>query len=303
MRYLVTGGAGFIASHLLPELLPHGQVAVLDDFSTGKRERLDRLDVQLFEGDVADPVVAARAVRGADVVFHLAANPSVAKSLADPLATGHANDMGTISILHAAQRAGARSCVFTSSCAVYGGGQPPCVESMPVDPLSPYAASKLAGEAYMLSAARSSQLRTVSLRLFNVYGPGQDPDVEYAAVIPKFIERLQAGVPPTIFGDGSQTRDFVHVADVARGLIAAARIEVAPPHPINLGTGKAVSLLQLIEILGRVAGTDASPEFAPARVGEVLHSFADNTAAARWLDWTPTVALEDGLRSMIEIVR
>ncbi|MCA8958158.1 MAG: NAD-dependent epimerase/dehydratase family protein [Planctomycetes bacterium] len=299
MRSLVTGGAGFIASHLIPELLKRGEVVVLDDFSSGKRERLAGLEVALVEGDVADPAIAARAVEGVETVFHLAANPSVVASMSNPMATGHANDMGTISILDAARRASVRSCVFTSSCAVYGGGEPPCVETMAIDPMSPYAASKLAGEAYMMSAARSYGMRAVSVRLFNVFGPGQDPDGEYAAVIPKFIQRLQAGSGITIFGDGSQTRDFIHVSDVVRGLLAASQVDATPPGPINLGSGVAVSLLDLVRVLGEIAGERVEPQFAAARTGEVLHSRADIRAAQRWLGWQPRVSLADGLRGMV----
>lgn len=300
MKFLVTGGAGFIASHLLEELLPRGQVVVLDDFSTGKRERLAGLDVHLVEGDVAEPAVAAEAVRGVDVVFHVAANPSVVASISDPLATGHANDMGTISILDAARHAGVGTCVLTSSCAVYGGGKPPCSEDMPMDPLSPYAASKLAGEAYMIAASRSFGIKAVSVRLFNVYGPRQDPHGEYSAVIPKFLERVHAGQDIVIYGDGKQTRDFIHVKDVVRGLLAASEVEVAPPHAVNLGSGVATSLLDLVAAIQSIQGEARAPRFEAARVGEVLHSYADISVAARLLGWTPSIRLEDGLRAMLE---
>ena len=296
---LITGGAGFIGSHLLDDLIPRGDVVVLDDFSTGKRERLKGRDVRVVEGDIADSAAVEDALRGADIVFHLAANPSVISSVADPLDTCRVNDLGTVTLLQAARRAGIRTCVFASSCAVYGNGQPPCVETMPVEPLSLYAASKLAGEAYMLAAARSWDLRTVSLRLFNVYGPGQDPNGEYAAVIPKFVERITDDRPITIYGDGRQTRDFVYVKDVARALVAAAVVDKTPPHPINIASGRDTSLLDLVQKLAEVTGKSIEPSFAAARAGEVQHSRADIGAAERLLGWRPHVDLEGGLRSLL----
>jgi UDP-glucose 4-epimerase len=299
MRYLVTGGAGFLGSHLVRALLDKGEVVVLDDFSTGDRARLRGLPVVVVTGDVADPEFAGAAVEGVGAVFHLAANPSVVQSISDPLATGHANDLGTIAILDAARRAGVEVCVFTSSCAVYGAAVPPCQESMPLAPMSPYAASKLAGEAYLQAATRCWGLRTVSLRLFNVYGPGQRPDGAYAAVVPKFAARIAAGESITIHGDGRQTRDFVHVSDVVRALCAAAEAGVSPPHPINIGSGQPTRLLDLVEAIARIQGVVVQPEFAPPRPGEVRHSHADIAAAARYLGWRPAIPLAAGLETLV----
>jgi UDP-glucose 4-epimerase len=292
---VVTGGAGFIGSHLAQTLLVRGRrVRVVDNFATGRRALLPE-GVELVEGDVND--VAGDAFGGAATVYHLAALPSVPRSVKQPLESHHATARGTLAALAAAEQAGVKRLVFASSSSVYGDTPTlPKHERMPPQPLSPYAAAKLAGECYAASWAGRGTLETVSLRFFNVYGPRQDPDSPYAAVIPIFLRKLREGKPMTVYGDGSQTRDFTFVADVVDGLIRAGSASGVSGRVYNLAGGRPVSVLDMGKALARLSGKSADFEFLPSRPGDIRDSFADVDAARRDLGFTASVPLEEGLR-------
>jgi UDP-glucose 4-epimerase len=305
--YLVTGGGGFIGSHIAATLVARGQrVRVLDNFVTGRRENLASIvdDIELIEGDVADPQTARRAVAGVEIVFHQAAIPSVPRSIADPLAAHHSNTLGTLQILLAARDAGVRRVVFASSSSIYGDNPTlPKREDMPPAPKSPYAATKLAGEAYCQSFSDAYGLETVSLRYFNVFGPRQDPLSEYAAVIPRFITALLAGQPPTIYGDGQQSRDFTYISNVVQANFLAAEAPAASGQVFNIACGKRISLLELVAILNDICETDLAPEHAAPRPGDVRHSLADITLAQDVLGYGGATSLEEGLRQTVSWYR
>ncbi|HEX7899371.1 MAG TPA: NAD-dependent epimerase/dehydratase family protein [Planctomycetota bacterium] len=292
---VVTGGAGFIGSHLAEELLRRGRrVRVVDDFSTGRRANVPA-GAELLEGDVN--AVAAEAARGAEVVYHLAALPSVPRSVERPLECHRATARGTIEILAAAEKAGVRRVVVASSSSVYGDTPTlPKREDMPPRPLSPYAAAKLAAELYTRSWAALTRLETVALRFFNVYGPRQDPDSPYAAVIPIFLRSLREKRPMPVNGDGLQTRDFTYVGDVVRGLIAAGTAPGVSGRVYNLAGGRPVTILELGRALAKLAGTEAAFEHRPARAGDVKASHADGSAMRRDLGMSTDTPLEEGLR-------
>ena len=299
MKVLVTGGGGFIGSHLVRALLARGDsVRVLDDWSTGLRSRLEGLtgDLDVLDGDIRDARAAERACDGAQGVLHEAAQVSVAASVDDPVTTADVNVTGLVTLLRAC---GSRRFVLASSCAVYG--EPATVrqaESDPVAPASPYAASKLAGEAFVRAACREG-LRGVSLRYFNVYGAGQRPDSAYAAVVPAFFAALGSGLSPVIHGDGSQSRDLVHVDDVVRAnLLALDAPEAALGRAFNVGTGRATSVLELARGIAGALGVTFTPTFAPARAGDVRASLADPSAAEAALGFRSRVGLPEGLWSM-----
>ena len=305
MSILVTGGAGFIGSNLVHELAAAGQtVRVLDDFSTGRRENLAGLDgdVKIVEGDVRDQRAVRDAVAGAEVVYHLAALPSVARSVADPRASHSVNAEGTLNILLAARDAGVRRLVYASSSSVYGDTPVlPKHEEMPVSPRSPYAAAKLAGEAYCRAFAHVSSLDTVSLRFFNVFGPRQDPTSQYAAVVPRFITRMLAGRPAEVTGDGRQTRDFTFVANVVRACrLAAAAGPEASGEAMNIGCNDRITVLGLAELVSDLLGTSIEPLFVPARVGDVRDSQAAIDKAARLIGYRPLVTVRDGLAATVD---
>jgi UDP-glucose 4-epimerase len=301
--YLVTGGGGFIGSHIAATLVERGRrVRVLDNFATGRRENLAQImaDIELIEGDVADPQTARRAVAGVEIVFHQAAIPSVPRSIADPMSVHHNNTLGTLQILLAARDAGVKRVVFASSSSIYGDSPTlPKREDMPPAPKSPYAATKLAGEVYCQSFTDSYGLETVSLRYFNVFGPRQDPLSEYAAVIPKFITALLAGQPPTIYGDGQQTRDFTYISNVVEANLLAAEAPAASGRVFNMACGKRISLLELVAILNDICKTNLRPEHTAPRPGDVLHSLADITLAQEVLGYKATTSLEEGLRQTV----
>src|SRR5438552_34049 len=289
---LITGGAGFIGSNLARCLVGSGErVRVLDNLSTGSRENLRDVErsIDLVIGDVRDPEDVQRAVGGADVVYHLAALPSVARSLADPLASHATNALGTLNVLLAARDAAVKRFVYASSSSIYGDSPTlPKHEAMPVDPRSPYAAAKLAGEAYSRAFARSVGVETVCLRFFNVFGPRQDPDSPYAAVIPRFASRMLGGERPVIFGDGSQSRDFTFVANAVQACVLAA--EAGPDavgEVMNVGCGDRISLLDLVGALNELLGTNFDPEFEPQQRGDVRHSLASIEKAKRLLGYEP----------------
>lgn len=302
--YLVTGGAGFIGSHLVQALVERGErVRVLDDFSTGRRENLTAVigRIELIEGDVSDPEAARRAVDGCDYVFHLAAVASVQASVERPQRTHLVNAGGTLNVLDAARRSGVRRVVLASTTALYGDHTAlPLREELPLRPLSPYAASKAAGEAYCRAFHASYGLPTVALRFFNVYGPRQDPSSPYSGVISIFASCMSRGERPTIYGDGKQTRDFVYVADVVRALLLACEQDEAVGSVFNVAGGKQTSILQLVEELNHALGTSLTPLFAPPRPGEVRFSQGDATRARQMLGWQPRVPLREGLTRLIE---
>ncbi len=301
MTALVTGGAGFIGSHLVDALSSRGdRVRVLDDLSTGRRGNL-RPDADLIPASVADRAALDRAMKGVDAVFHLAAVVSVQRCLEDPVGTNEVNITGTARVLQAAAAAGVRRVVFASSAAVYGDNPvSPKREDLPPDPLSPYAVAKLAGERL---GATVPGIEFVALRFFNVYGPRQDPDSPYSAVIPIFLRALESGRPLPIFGDGTQTRDFIFVNDVVSGLLLAADAPGVHGRVYNLATGRAVSVADMAHALGRAAGRPVELEFKPPRAGEILQSLADVEAARRDLHFRARFPLDEGLAEAVRWFR
>lgn len=297
---LVTGGAGFIGSHLVDALTAAGaRVRVLDNFSTGKRDNLSA-GVEIIEGDIRDRSVLTQAMRGITHVFHEAAIASVAASVEDPIATDDVNVRGTLHVLEAARACGAQRVMFASSASVYGSPEVlPVHEDMAPRPESPYAVSKLAAEAYCCAAYTTYGLETISLRYFNVYGPRQDPRSPYSGVISIFLQAVGEGRAPTIFGDGQQTRDFIHVSDIVRAnLLAAAAPRAACGTAYNCGTGRQTSLLQLLDMLEEIAGSRIERVFAAARPGDVRRSCADITRIGRALGFAPGMTLAEGLRTL-----
>ena len=290
---MVTGGAGFIGHHLTRELLERGRrVRVVDDFSTGRRERVNPR-AELLEGDVND--VADAAVKDAEVIYHLGALPSVPRSIEKPLESHRASASSTLALLAAAERAGARRLVLASSSSVYGNTATlPKREDMPPAPLSPYAAAKLAAELYC--AGWAGKLETVALRFFNVYGPGQDPTSAYAAVIPIFISSLLAGRPMPVNGDGGQTRDFTFVGDLVKGIADAGDVPGLSRKVYNVAGGAPVSVLEMGRALAELLGRPADFDFRPPREGDVRDSFADATAARRDFGFECPTSLRTGLR-------
>ncbi len=305
---LVTGGAGFIGSHLAEALVARGdRVRVLDDLSTGKRANLRPVEgrVELLEGSITDPAAVTRAVAGCGVVYHLAALPSVARSVEDPLATHEICVTGTLRVLDAARRAGVRRLVFAASSSAYGD-IPGAVrrEDEPVSPMSPYAAAKLAGEAYCRCFTTVYGLETVRLRFFNIFGPRQDARNPYSGVIALFIGAMARGQIPRIDGDGLQSRDFTYVANAVQAVIkAAAASSAVVGNVYNVGTGSSTTVLDLVRNLNELLGTSIQPIHGPARPGDVRHSQADISRARRDLGYEPAVSFPEGLRRTVEWYR
>ncbi len=309
MRTLVTGGAGFIGSHVVERLLGEGrQVTVLDDLSTGALANLPDADERLrvVRGDVADPAAVAGAMEGCDDVIHLAAIASVQASLEDPLGTHRTNLQGTLTVLEAAARERRRVRVtYASSAAVYGDARDlPVQEDAPKRPLSPYAVDKLAGEHYLAIYHRAGHVAGVALRFFNVFGPRQDPSSPYSGVISVFAARAARRRPLVVHGDGGQTRDFVYVADVVEALVRAGRLEPAAELPVaNVGCGRSVSVRELaMTVLELARGAPPSPAellAAPAREGDIRHSVADTARLRELLGFVPTTGLREGLERMV----
>jgi UDP-glucose 4-epimerase len=309
-RYLVTGGAGFIGSHVAAALAKQHEVVVLDNFSSGTRANLAGVAARVVEGDVRDARSLAKACEGVEAVFHLAAQISVAGSMERPAATVEVNTVGTLALIEAARRAGAGAIVLSSSAAIYGDDpRLPKRESMAPDPRSPYAVSKLDGEYYLRIFAAPHGMRAAALRYFNVFGPRQDPRSQYAAAIPAFISRAVAGEPITIFGDGKQTRDFVFVEDVARANLLAAGVlpaagRGAPPLAVyNVGGGRSISILALARAIIRATGSSSRIVHADPRPGDVRHSRGDVSLIRRDLGFRAGVPLAEGLRRTIESFR
>ncbi|EJZ59351.1 Nucleoside-diphosphate-sugar epimerase [Pseudomonas fluorescens R124] len=278
---LITGGAGFIGSHLTDALLAKGYaVRVLDDLSTGKRSNLplDNAKIELIEGDVADAQVVAQAMSGCQAVVHLAAVASVQASVDDPVRTHQSNFIGTLNVCEAMRQASVKRMVFASSAAVYGnnGEGHPIDEETPKAPLTPYASDKLASEYYLDFYRREHALEPVIFRFFNIFGPRQDPSSPYSGVISIFSERAQKGLPITVFGDGEQTRDFVYVEDLVKVLVQAVETPQVKPGAINVGMNKATSLNQMLEALAEVLGQIPPVSYSEARSGDIRHSRANN---------------------------
>ena len=298
-KVLVTGGAGFIGSHLVRALTTRGDdVRVLDDLSSGSRANLADVagQVELIEGSILDERALDHAVDGADVIFHEAAIPSVPRSIAAPVATHLANATGTLMVLEAARRRGVRRLVYAGSSSAYGETPTlPKVETMPTAPLSPYAVSKLAGEQYCQVYHRAYGLETVVLRYFNVFGPRQDPASQYAAVIPRFITAMLAGQPPTIFGDGTQSRDFCYIDNVVEANLRAADAVEAAGKVFNVACGAAIALNEVVKLIGAALGTAVAPSYQPPRAGDIKHSLADVTQARALLGYGASVTFVEGL--------
>jgi UDP-glucose 4-epimerase len=303
-RYVVTGGAGFIGSHLVEALVRQGEsVRVADDFSTGRRENVPP-GIEVVEGDLADPGVAARAVAGAEFVLHQAAIPSVPRSVRDPVASHRANVDATLQVLVAARDAGVRRVVYAGSSSVYGDTPVlPKHEDMAPAPKSPYALQKLIGEQYCRLFTSLYGLETVTTRYFNVYGPRQQPGSPYSGVISLFIEAAVEGRQPIVHGDGRQTRDFTFVEDVVRGVLACATTPALAGEVMNLAPGGRVSLLEVLDALGSIVGRRIEPVFAPTREGDVRDSQADSTRAIRLIGFRQQVPLREGLAKTVDWYR
>jgi UDP-glucose 4-epimerase len=310
-RCLVTGGAGFIGSHIVEALLKDRHpVVILDNFSTGRRENIEAVlqtrpkdgpEPEVIEGDIRDAVTASRAVRDVAWVFHQAALPSVPRSIEDPLASHEVNAGGTLALLIAAREAGVARFVYASSSSVYGDTPLlPKVESMPTQPLSPYAVSKLAGEHYCLVFRALYGLETVALRYFNIFGPRQDPRSQYAAVVPNFVTAALSGTPPRIYGDGLQSRDFTYIENAVQANLAACRAPSnATGMAYNVGCGSSATLLDMIASLERIIGKPIRPIHEAPRPGDVRHSFAGIDRARQGLGYAPGIDLEEGLRRTV----
>jgi UDP-glucose 4-epimerase len=303
---LITGGAGFIGSHLAAELVRRGQpVRVLDDFSTGLWSNISHLDPtpELVEGSLTDPKVVAEAMRGVGVVYHLGALASVARSVENPSATHAACATGTLNLLDAARKCGVRRVVYAASSSAYGGaaGSPAGQsEDLPAVAKSPYAAAKLAGELYMQAFAHTYGIETVRLRFFNIFGPRQRADSPYSGVIALFTAAMAAGRRPPVQGDGLQSRDFTYVANAVQALLRAADAAEVSGNVYNVGTGRTVTVLDLVAALNRILGTKLAPEFVPARAGDVKFSKADIRRTRTDLGYEPCVSFEDGLQATVE---
>jgi UDP-glucose 4-epimerase len=297
--YLITGGAGFIGSHITRALVARGaRVRVFDDFSSGRATNLAEVagDIEIVEGDLRDAGAVARAVPRCEVIFHQGAVSSVPRSVADPRTTLDVGITGTLNVLTAARDAGCRRVVFASSSSIYGDtANMPLHEALSPHPLSPYAISKLSAEQLCGVFFGLYGLETVALRYFNVFGPNQDPESEYAAVIPKFVAAIQAGERPTIYGDGHQTRDFTYVDNVVDANMLAATVPGAAGEVFNVASGRAIGVLQVAELIGELMGRPARAVHVAPRPGDIEHSLADVSAARQVLGYDPAVDFEEGM--------
>ena len=303
MKFLVTGGAGFIGSNIVDELLKRNYtVRVLDNFSTGKRENLRGFDndLELIEGDIRSYHIVRQAVQGIDVVLHQAALPSVPRSIHDPITTHEVNATGTLNILDAAKEAGVKRIVYASSSSVYGDSpELPKREDMIPNPLSPYAVSKLAGENYCHVFSRLYGIETVILRYFNVFGPRQDPNSQYSAVIPKFIKLVTEDERPVIFGDGTQSRDFTYVSNVVEANILAALKEIDTPVVMNCASNGQVTVNDLVVQINILCKKDIKPIYEKKRPGDIIHSYADINLIENKLGYKTKINFRDGLQKLI----
>ncbi len=305
--YVVTGGAGFIGSNIVRRLLAEeNEVRVVDDLSTGHRSNLEEVTDRMafYEGSILDAMLLDEAMDGAEYVLHQAALASVQRSVNDPVASNEANVNGTLGVLEAARRCGVKRVVYASSSSLYGDVPTlPKHEEMAPQPRSPYAVSKLTGEYYCRAFASVYGMETVSLRYFNVFGPHQDPASQYAAVIPIFVNCILEGRNPTVFGDGEQSRDFTYVEDVVTANLQAATAPGAAGEYMNLGCGGRHSLNELLDLLQSIIGRQVEPIYAEARAGDVKHSQADISKAARIIGYEPQVSFEEGLRRTVAYYR
>lgn len=303
MRYLVTGGAGFIGSNIVEELLKRGNsVRVIDNFSTGKKENLKGFldDVELIEGDIRSYDSVRRATAGIDVILHQAALPSVPRSIADPITSNEVNVGGTLNVLKAAVDTSVKRVVYASSSSVYGDNPIlPKHEDMIPNPLSPYAVSKLAGEKYCVVFSKVYGLETISLRYFNVFGPKQDPDSQYSAVIPKFIKVMMHDERPTIFGDGEQSRDFTYVANVVEANLLAASAQCDSGVVMNCACHGQTTLNELMKEINTVLTKNIIPAYEKPRSGDIKDSFADVNLAKKMIGYIPQVSFVDGLKKTV----
>lgn len=304
---VVTGGAGFIGSNLVKALVARGDtVRVIDDLSSGHRHNLEDVsdEIAFYEGSIEDETLLEAVFTGAEGCFHQAAVASVPRSVTDPIGVNQVNVQGTLRVFRAAYNAGMRRVVFASSSSVYGDTAAlPATEDLPLQPTSPYGADKASDELYGAVFSGLYPIDIVALRYFNVFGPHQDPKSEYAAVIPIFISRMMHGERPIIFGDGTQTRDFCFVENVVAANLCAWDAPGSIAGRYNIGMGRAVSLLDLVNALNTVLGTSMIPEFAPSRTGDILHSYGDITRAREALGYAPAVDIEEGLRRTVEWYR
>jgi nucleoside-diphosphate-sugar epimerase len=303
-RYLVTGGAGFIGSHIVRRLVSEGaQVRVVDNLSTGTEARLEdvRNSIDFIQADLADEQVTEEVMNGIDFVLHQAAVPSVQRSVNDPVGTNRANVTATLNLLESCHKAGARRVVYAASSSAYGDTEVlPKTEQMAPHPLSPYALQKLVGEQYCRLYYDLYGLETVSLRYFNVFGPTQDPHSEYSAVIPKFISAILARKTVTVYGDGEQSRDFTYVENVVDANLRALRANDAPGKVCNIGCGERITLNLLIHLLEQITGIKAEVKYVSPKPGDVRHSLADIAAARCLLGYEPKVMLKEGLRRTVD---
>ncbi len=305
--YLVTGGAGFIGSNIVAELVRRGEkVRVFDNFSTGKRENIAQFldQIELFEGDLRNIDQLHQAVKGIDYILHQAALPSVPRSIENPKATHEVNATGTLNLLLVAKEEGVKRVVYASSSSIYGDNPLlPKVEEMEPKPLSPYAISKLTGEYYCRNFYALYGLETVCLRYFNIFGPHQDPTSQYSGVISLFIKAMLARKPPCIFGDGLQSRDFTYVSNVVIANLLTVEAKEAAGKIFNIACGKRYSLRELVSNLNRILGTKIKPVYSDPRPGDVRHSQADISKAKEILKYEPKVDFEEGLRKTVEWYR
>jgi nucleoside-diphosphate-sugar epimerase len=304
-KVLVTGGAGFIGSNLAEELIRQGaRVMIIDNLITGFRENLEEIkgDFDFVEGDINDDVALAKAIEGAEIVFHEAALPSVPRSVDDPWETNEACVNGTLKLLIRSKDAGVRRFIYAASSSAYGD-QPvlPKVETMQTDPLSPYAVAKLTGEYYCRSFNKVYGFETMSLRYFNVFGPRQNPASMYSGVISRFADALMTGVPPVIYGDGGHSRDFTYIDNVVDANIKASTSARGVGETINVANGDRITLNELLEVLKKITGmSDAKADYQPPRMGDVRDSQADNSRAVEWLGYQQLISLEEGLKRTID---
>lgn len=307
MKCLITGGAGFIGSHIADALVQKNyEVRVLDNFSTGKRNNIKHLEgmLEAIEGDIIDKKTVDEAVSGVDYIFHQAAQVSVVESVKNPAKTWDINIKGTKLLLNAAVESRVKKVIIASSAAVYGNdGSLPKTEDMKPNPVSPYGNSKLMNEYMAENYLKNFSLKTICLRYFNVYGPRQSPKSEYASVISRFISLMLKGARPTIYGDGRQTRDFVYVADVVKANLLAMESKKVNNSVFNIATGKQTSINDIVKTINTILGTDISPTYAPERPGDIRHSVADISKAKRKLGYKPEYDLKKGLEKTIEWCR
>lgn len=302
MKAIITGGAGFIGSNLAEVLSRGNEVIIVDDLSTGNDANIRGFDIELVKGSVTDLDLLRKIFKGADYVFHQAAIPSVPRSIKDPISTNEANVTGTLKVLIAARDCGVKKVIFASSSSAYGDTpELPKREDMNPNPLSPYAVTKLIGEFYCNVFDEVYDLKTVALRYFNVYGPKQDPHSDYAAVIPKFIKRIQEGKPPIIYGDGTQTRDFTSVDDVVSANMLAAESDAKGVY--NVATGMRITINELASVIMAIMGRDLDPIHEKPREGDVLHSLGDITKAKKDFGYAPGDKLEANLKETVKWFR